>query len=165
MPRVAFRIRRQPKPKQSARFMPFVKAEKDVSASGLTELGVRSYQPKPVTEHAAIIRQDISAAWADRPALRGPVGLIVVHRYPWPKSMPKWKRALAWFYGRKVTRPDLENLDKMLKDALEGIVYWNDCQVWRAVSTKRYHDGPASTEVVVYWQAEPERPAVKGGSV
>lgn len=146
MPRVTFTIRYRPKPKQSARFF----------RSGD---GIRSYQPKPVREHAAIIREDVSAAWADRPAMRGPVAVEITCHYPWPKATPKWKRRLAWYYGRKVTQPDLENLEKMLLDGMEGIVFWNDRQVWHKVTTKRFGDGPARTEVAVEWDPEPERPA------
>ncbi len=144
MPFVTFMIRRTPKPKQSARF--FKCGD-----------GIRSYQPTPVKEHAAVIRADISEAWADRPALRCPVKLRIIHRFPWPKATPKYKRADPERYNRKTTRPDLDNLAKPVRDAMQGIVFWDDAQVWCEVSKKRLYDGPGETEVTVEWDPEPQR--------
>ena len=39
-----------------------------------------------------------------------------------------------------ITRPDCTNLAKGVEDALEGIIYKNDSQIWKLEVTKRYVD-------------------------
>lgn len=55
-----------------------------------------------------------------------PFKLKVRFEYPFPKSKP----AKDGEYIRyKITTPDLDNIGKAVKDALEGLVYKNDGQV------------------------------------
>ena len=53
----------------------------------------------------------------DKP-FSGPVQLAVV----WKWNKPKQKTAYDW----KVTRPDTDNLQKLLKDCMTQLGYWND---------------------------------------
>jgi Holliday junction resolvase RusA-like endonuclease len=104
---------------------------------------------------------DKSAAWENkiqaaalesRPKelLDGPLVLEVTFYLQRPKSKPKRVRFPD-------TKPDLDNLVKSVKDALEGIVYANDSRIVDEVARKRYGD-PPRVEVTI-------RPAERLGGV
>src|SRR6185312_6076820 len=61
---------------------------------------------------------------------RGPVLMTVRAVFPIPPSWPAWKReaaadGLIWH----TAKPDLDNIIKLVKDALPGIAYDDDAQV------------------------------------
>jgi len=61
-----------------------------------------------------------------------------------PKNTPKWLRALM-LDGvlRPIIKPDIDNLEKGILDAMNGIVYKDDCQIvgWGPGHGKWYDDG------------------------
>lgn len=60
---------------------------------------------------------------------------------PVPRSRSARRRAEA--EGRPHTSaPDLANLCKAVEDALNGIAYGDDRQIWKLTATKRYGAGP-----------------------
>lgn len=65
------------------------------------------------------------------PLLDGPLELIAIFYLARPKSSPKSRK---W----PDTRPDLDNLEKAVTDALHGIVYYNDSRICRMVVEKRF---------------------------
>lgn len=62
-----------------------------------------------------------------KPPLDGFVCLTIVFSFPWRKSDTKTTRALRWTLMDQT--PDLDNIEKPLKDALQGVVYLNDSSV------------------------------------
>lgn len=52
----------------------------------------------------------------------------------------------------KISRPDGDNLFKMIGDALNGIVWADDALIWNCVTRKWYHEigGAPRTEVAIY---------------
>lgn len=68
-----------------------------------------------------------------------PVEVEVVGYFEPPTSWPKWKRE-ASLVGSvlKTTKPDSDNLVKLVKDALEGVVWSNDSHVVDQIGRKRY---------------------------
>jgi Holliday junction resolvase RusA-like endonuclease len=56
--------------------------------------------------------------------LEGPLRLEVEWEYPWRKSEPKKNKALG--FKPCDTRPDVDNLSKMLLDAMTTAGFWND---------------------------------------
>ena len=69
-------------------------------------------------------------AMAGRPPIKGPVQLAVLYFRRIPKSWPKWKRRDAEAgIVRPTARPDLDNLIKGAKDALQGVCFLDDAQV------------------------------------
>ena len=75
-----------------------------------------------------------------------------------PFSGPVELRAL-WLFpkGRghkhnewRITRPDTDNLQKLLKDCMTQLGFWNDdAQVVREVSSKKWSDEPCGIEIEV----------------
>jgi Holliday junction resolvase RusA-like endonuclease len=52
-----------------------------------------------------------------------------------------------------VVKPDTDNIAKSICDAMNGIVYLDDKQVWYA-SVERYWDINGSVQVIVHGQGE-----------
>ncbi len=78
-----------------------------------------------------------------RDLLIGPIELAVLFVLPVPASWPQWQKAAAvagtW---RAASKPDVDNLLKILKDSLNGLVWRDDAQVDRADAAKVYGDIP-----------------------
>ena len=76
--------------------------------------------------------------------LTGPVSVRVMVNLPIPKSWPKWKRkAAAITHIMPTSKPDLDNFEKAVLDALTGIVFVDDAQVTDKIATKRYAAEPS----------------------
>lgn len=76
----------------------------------------------------------------------GPVILVCTFELPQAKSWPQWKkrqRAGAFH----TSTPDLDNLYKLVEDALNGVAYYDDGQV---VATKAVKLWSADTEGAVH---------------
>ena len=88
-------------------------------------------------------RQIARLAMKDEAPFAGCVHLMV-HVYFLPaKAWPVWKREAA-LHGRirPSGRPDLDNLVKAAKDALNGIVWLDDAQVVSIEAEKDYSESP-----------------------
>lgn len=59
------------------------------------------------------------------------------------KSMPKFqvREIMAGSPWPKCTKPDMDNLEKLLWDACEGVVYVNDSLIWRKLDVRKVY-GP-----------------------
>jgi Holliday junction resolvase RusA-like endonuclease len=54
-----------------------------------------------------------------------PLKLLLVVIRPFPQSLAKWKRATAF----PTSKPDADNYVKLVKDALNGVAWYDDAQV------------------------------------
>lgn len=96
----------------------------------------------------------LAAAWEAKSAMashkpfKGPVKMRLSFMFEWPASYPK-KRKQMCHGNMKDTKPDLDNLVKLVKDALNGIVYDDDSQVCEITATKFFSQQEACTRVVV----------------
>ena len=105
-------------------------------------LRYRSFYNKPshVAYQELIRLRTREAMIGDMPILTGPVSLGLTFWLKIPKSWPKLKRldALAGRV-RPTGRPDLDNLCKIVADALSrGEAYHDDSQVAKLSAEKRY---------------------------
>lgn len=88
----------------------------------------------------------------DKP-FSGPVCLKVVFCFVPPKSTPKWKReAMLEARHQHVKRPDIENMVKLVNDALQGVFYHDDSQVMELEAAKEY--GEVNQTVVTVREIE-----------
>lgn len=126
-----FRILGDPKPKQSARHS---------ANSGV----IRSWQPKEVVNATAHIKQQvIQQLPKDFEIYDGvPLNVVITFTFVKPKSIKK-------NVVEKITKPDLDNLQKLLLDAMQGIVYTNDAHIIALQSYKIFGDTPL-TFVSIY---------------
>jgi Holliday junction resolvase RusA-like endonuclease len=83
------------------------------------------------------------------PLLKGPLFVIVHYRIPAPAKITQKKRALQhkWPHAKK---PDGDNLEKFLNDALNGIVWADDSQIaWLLRSKSITSSKTGSTTIFV----------------
>ncbi len=84
--------------------------------------------------------------------LTGAVRVHIVAKMPMPKSWSQKKRR-AMNHLPAVVKPDTDNIAKSICDAMNGIVYLDDKQVWCA-SIEKYWDINGSVQVIVHGQGE-----------
>jgi Holliday junction resolvase RusA-like endonuclease len=98
------------------------------------------FTPAPQRSYAGVLK--LYAQRAMRGSLiDGPVSLTLRAYYLWPKSMSAKKRAMVGAQW-KVSKPDADNLVKILKDALNQVVWTDDARIARMVVEKLYDDRP-----------------------
>lgn len=112
--------------------------------------GKRVFTPHAMRKAAKAITAAGKSAMGNRAPLTGPVRLTVVTVYAVPKSWPK-KLQDAIADGAvvyKTSVPDLDNLGKLVSDALNGVAFVDDSQVAELLNRKRYGN-PERTDVVI----------------
>jgi Holliday junction resolvase RusA-like endonuclease len=79
-------------------------------------------------------------AWGNKEPLTGPVVMDIEFWLEYPQSAPQRHEAAIerWIEKHKAMKPDRDNLQKACSDALQGIVYFNDSQVWNGQTTKNF---------------------------
>lgn len=94
-------------------------------------------------DYEKAIAEIARAAMGDMPPLTGPLSLTARFRMPIPKSDTKALRA-AKAVGEvaHTQRPDCSNVLKACEDAMNGVVFADDCQITRLFVTKLYSDRP-----------------------
>ena len=115
----------------------------EMRGKGRPRFGTAGGQPRAFTDARtrsaeAWVRARAADAWTGAP-LGGPVSLRMEIGVPVPASWSKRRRADAlagaiWPTGK----PDLDNVLKLVGDALNGIVWQDDKQVVRAEVVRRY---------------------------
>jgi Holliday junction resolvase RusA-like endonuclease len=110
-----------------------------------SRFGVR-YLPAKTRDYMAALRmagQDAMQIQDVKELLEGPLAVNVRAYLPIPTSWPKKKKAAAALgTTRPVTKPDVDNIAKML-DALTGVVWHDDRQIADLYIRKEYSDKPA----------------------
>jgi len=88
-------------------------------------------------------------------ALGGALHASLTFYMPIPKATSKAKRKLLLENGAKHTKltGDLDNLIKFVFDALNGIAYKDDSQIWSLSASKVYSEEPR-TEIILQSQWE-----------
>ena len=84
---------------------------------------IHHYKKKNVAQAEAILRDALLPYVPAEPITDQPIRLYVLWMFPYPKSAkkhkPGWDR---W----KITRPDTDNLNKLLKDVMTDMGFWKD---------------------------------------
>lgn len=97
-------------------------------------LGKRRFTPKKQADFMAQVRILAAAAMRGQEPLTGPVQLKARFDYLRPASHTKKQAACPW----KTSKPDADNLIKIIKDALNTIAWSDDAQVCDLQVQKRY---------------------------
>lgn len=109
--------------------------------------GKFQFTPTKQRNFMGVIRSAAAQAMGDVRPANGPMGLQVVAVYAWPKSTTKRRRADpagAW----KTTKPDDDNIGKIVRDCLNGIAFVDDAQVCRSSSWKVFGERPGLRVIV-----------------
>ena len=101
------------------------------------------YDPAPVKDAKAVLIANLLSYRPKNP-YEGPVALSTVWLFPKGKTHKHGE----W----RVTKPDTDNLQKLLKDCMTRCGYWkDDAQVVRESVEKRWSDDPTG----IYIEIEP----------
>lgn len=116
------------------------------------------YTPKTTLDRQAAIG-DLARPLFPAP-YGGPVRLSVVAIFRIPTSWPKAMREAA-LRAPYLAKPDWDNLEKIVGDALNGIAWTDDGQVWEAASRKRYGLNPETRVTVEFCDEDPAQVALR----
>lgn len=100
----------------------------------------RAYTPAKTKAYEKLIadaaRQEMQQADLEKTEM--PVKLNILAQFQIPKSWAKWRQEIALLQGYTPGRPDIDNVAKAALDALNGIVYVDDAQVYDLQVKKIY---------------------------
>lgn len=113
--------------------------------------------PQKTRSYEATVRLFAAAQMQGRAPIGGPVRLTIRIVVAVPGGWPSWKKEAA-LAGRirPTVKPDADNVEKAIKDALNGVAWVDDCQVVETDKVKIYANAPRVEMVVVEL---PELPA------
>ena len=101
---------------------------------------IHHYKKKNVADAEAILRDALLPHIPPEPITDQPIMLSVRWTFPYPKSAKKHRP--GW-YRWKITRPDTDNLNKLLKDVMTDMGFWkDDALICAEVIQKAYGDEP-----------------------
>ncbi len=123
------------------------------------------YTPAETTAYQNTVALFFKSAWQqvsrtchwEMEPWKGPVGMKLTGYFPVPVSWSEWKKDLVQHgddYGylptlaahdinfRYIAKPDFDNVEKAVLDALEGLLYKNDSQVFSRGFSKFYSHNP-----------------------
>lgn len=99
---------------------------------------VQTYTPKNTMKYETQIKNEYYLQ-DGRYYNEEPLCIIIVAYYEIPKSWSKKKRDLAFCNQLKpMVKPDLDNVIKVVLDALNKVAYADDKQICRIVAEKKY---------------------------
>ena len=101
---------------------------------------IHHYKKKNVAAAEAVLRDALLPYVPDEPIAEKPIRLRTVWMFPYPKSAKKHQPG----WGRwKITRPDTDNLNKLLKDVMTDMGFWkDDALICSELNEKLYADEP-----------------------
>jgi len=101
----------------------------------------------------ASVRHAASLAYSGAP-LQGPLRLMAVFVFPRPQAM-QWKTKPMPRVPSVAAKGDIDNLTKGLADALNGLLYVDDRQIYSATVEKYVASGDEQPHVLVKFTTEP----------
>lgn len=108
--------------------------------------GSHAYNPKIVERQA--VQWQIREQFKDEP-IAGPVKVEYFYHMPIPKNASKVRRAEMMSGAvHHFIRPDLDNLNKFLSDAIKSLVIVDDSQICEMVASKAYSDDPRTVILI-----------------
>ena len=103
-----------------------------------------AYTPKKTAQYEEIIRWHAIKEMGNRVPFDAAVVIVVIFCFSPPKSWTrKKKEEVISNHSFHAVKPDVDNLLKAVKDALNGIVYKDDKLVCQAIVSKQYAQIPS----------------------
>ncbi|MFZ5674302.1 MAG: RusA family crossover junction endodeoxyribonuclease [Pseudomonadota bacterium] len=95
------------------------------------------FTPRPQAVAMDVVRMAANRVMAGQNVLTGPLHVSAKFIYAWPASWSQTKRSKAGAHW-KTSRPDGDNLLKLVADALNGLVWTDDAIIASATIQKQY---------------------------
>ena len=108
----------------------------------------RAYTPASTLQYERLVAAAAREVIAQPIAVNVQVDIIAVYRIP--KSWPKAQQAAAARGDIMPTRPDIDNVIKIILDGMNGAAYLDDEQVHMVSAEKTYGDEPR-VEIKLNW--------------
>ena len=106
-----------------------------------TKEGIQ-YTPKETVQYENLVKMGFREKYKGEP-WQGPVVAKIVAIYPIPKSASKAKRQLMeYLVIRPHSKPDCDNIAKVILDSLNQIAFRDDAQVYMLAVSKMYGTTP-----------------------
>lgn len=135
--RIAFRVFGIPQTKGSSRAFPYFNRAKQKWAAATTNDNPKNKSWALLVREVAHSNALTGMPWRDAVELR------LYFRMKKPAHLPKERN------GYPITKPDLDKMERSIKDALTGVVYLDDAQVCNCRKFKRYDDRPGVDVVAI----------------
>ncbi len=111
---------------------------------------VSHYTPEKTRTYEGMIATIAMDAMKGRRPSEKPLSLSMAMFFEIPRSWPAWKiQAALQDIVAPTTKPDIDNIEKAVKDAFNAVVWKDDCQVCSVTKAKFYDDRPR-IEVTVH---------------
>jgi Holliday junction resolvase RusA-like endonuclease len=123
------------------------------------EAGGHFYTPKETAAAEAQVRVAGAVAMAGRAPMLGPVRLVLEAVFEMPVSWPPRVREMRQL--PHVSKPDLDNIEKLVLDGLNGVAFADDSQICEVAKRKRYGDGERVDIILEELATTVDHPAVK----
>lgn len=117
------------------------------------------YTPKETEAEEAYVRSLAIKAMAGRAPSTGPIMLTLEAIFEMPASWPSRVREMRQL--PHVSKPDLDNIEKLILDAFNGVVFLDDGQVCEVRKCKRYGEGERVDVVLEEMATTVDHPAVR----
>lgn len=104
----------------------------------------RMYTPQKTVDAERAIAWEAKKAFGSRKPLEGAASLIVGALFAYPKSWSLKQRVKA-----KTSKPDIDNVVKLVKDALKGVAWKDDAQVVYLQAGKFYTTQTPGLSIVI----------------
>ena len=116
-----------------------------------------SYTPKETVSAENLVKTMYIACGCGERMWPGPIRLTITAVYGTLKSWPKKKlnASVAGTIFPKLTKPDADNIVKLICDALNDIAWKDDSQIYQVQFTKIYGREPC-TSVTIHFEEELE---------
>ena len=111
--------------------------------------GGRVYTPKKTVSAENMVRVYATQAMVGQPLLEGPLTVEIIAVLSIPRSWSKKRKDLAANHSLlPIKTPDIDNLAKLVTDAMNGVVYHDDKQITTLRATKIFGEAPGTAVVV-----------------
>jgi hypothetical protein len=111
------------------------------------------HTPEATRKYEEVVKTAAIVAMGNTPPIRGPVKLLITEGRAIPASWPAKRREAALRGDERPTgKPDLDNVAKLIKDALNEICYDDDAQVCMLFVQKIYVAEPQVEVSVSAWK-------------
>lgn len=129
-------------------FIPVTPIPKARARTVLNRGKVRSYTPQKTHDAQEAIKWHLRSEFKGKMILE-PCEVVIVFSMPFPTSWSKIKtNKMLWL--PHTSKPDIDNMEKLVLDSCNEILWKDDGQVWKITATKIYARVPM-IELSVIW--------------
>lgn len=109
-----------------------------------------AYTPEKTKNYETLVQELFIIAYPYHKPLEGPVEMLISAYFPIPKSYTKGKKLAAEHNViRPTKKPDVDNIQKIIGDALNGLAYKDDSQIVTSEIQKWYTSEGPRVEVII----------------